>query len=102
MDLGASFGTKQLPFNRGQNPLVAAESFCSREHIHKGNAEQIRHFIIQNAGEDGASGGMLRGRRGDLCGAGRGSAPAAAPSAPDPAAISPDMQQQLEANPLLD
>ena len=25
-----------------QNPLVAAESFCSREQIHKGNAEQIR------------------------------------------------------------
>ncbi|CAE7481324.1 lub1 [Symbiodinium sp. KB8] len=81
VDLGASFGTKQLPFNRGQNPLVAAESFCSREQIHKGNAEQIRQFIIQNAGEEGASGG--------------GSAPAAAPSAPEATPYPKETQAKL-------
>ncbi|CAE7744590.1 lub1, partial [Symbiodinium sp. CCMP2456] len=81
VDLGASFGTKPLPFNRGQNPLVAAESFCSREQIHKGNSEQIRQFIIQNAGEDGASGG--------------GSAPAAAPSAPEATPYPKEAQAKL-------
>ncbi|CAK9034831.1 Phospholipase A-2-activating protein (PLA2P) (PLAP), partial [Durusdinium trenchii] len=55
VDMGPSMGTKKLPFNRGQNPLQAAESFCSREQIHKGNMDQIRAFIEQNAG-DGASG----------------------------------------------
>ena len=56
VDLGASFGTKQLPFNRGQNPLVAAESFCSREQIHKGNAEQIR------LGQESVLGLFLKGQ----------------------------------------
>jgi phospholipase A-2-activating protein len=43
---------RKLPYNKGQNPMEVAESFCARESIHKGNTDQIRQFIIQNAGVD--------------------------------------------------
>ncbi|CAJ1433075.1 unnamed protein product, partial [Effrenium voratum] len=56
VDMGPSRGTSQLPYNKGQNPLLAAENFCAREQIHKSNTEQIRQFIIQNAGEGAGSG----------------------------------------------
>ena len=49
-------GMRRLPYNRGQNPMVVAESFCAREQINKSNTDQIRQFIIQNAGEDATSG----------------------------------------------
>mmetsp|Transcript_32365 Transcript_32365/g.68977 ORF Transcript_32365/g.68977 Transcript_32365/m.68977 type:complete len:772 (+) Transcript_32365:3-2318(+) len=70
VDMGPAHGMRKLPFNRGQNPMEVAESFCSREQIHKGNTEQIRQFIIQNAGGEGAVGGG---------GGAASSAPAAAP-----------------------
>lgn len=40
---------KQLPFNDGGNPLEAAEKYCMREGMSKGNLEQIRKFLMQNA-----------------------------------------------------
>jgi len=46
---------KQLPYNKGQNPMEVAEAFCSREQIHKGNTEQIRQFIVQNSGGGGGA-----------------------------------------------
>jgi len=55
VDMGASLGMRQLPYNRGQNPMEVAESFCSREQIHKSNIEQIRQFIIQNGGGDASA-----------------------------------------------
>eukprot|EP00931_Biecheleriopsis_adriatica_P101800 TRINITY_DN7687_c0_g1_i1.p1 TRINITY_DN7687_c0_g1~~TRINITY_DN7687_c0_g1_i1.p1 ORF type:complete len:770 (+),score=209.30 TRINITY_DN7687_c0_g1_i1:54-2312(+) len=56
VDMGAGLGMRKLPFTKGQNPLVVAEAFCNREQINRANAEQIRQFIIQNAGEGVASG----------------------------------------------
>jgi len=55
VDMGPSLGMRQLPFNREQNPMEVAESFCSREQIHKSNVEQIRQFIIQNTGGGGGA-----------------------------------------------
>mmetsp|Transcript_4014 Transcript_4014/g.11752 ORF Transcript_4014/g.11752 Transcript_4014/m.11752 type:complete len:346 (-) Transcript_4014:74-1111(-) len=55
--MGPSLGMRRLPYSRGQNPMEVAESFCSREQIHKSNIDQIRQFIIQNAGGESASGG---------------------------------------------
>mmetsp|Transcript_28111 Transcript_28111/g.81064 ORF Transcript_28111/g.81064 Transcript_28111/m.81064 type:complete len:740 (-) Transcript_28111:142-2361(-) len=52
VDMGPAHGMRKLPYNRGQNPMEVAESFCSREQIHKGNTDQIRQFIVQNAGEE--------------------------------------------------
>eukprot|EP00414_Alexandrium_minutum_P000661 CAMPEP_0113818816 /NCGR_PEP_ID=MMETSP0328-20130328/429_1 /TAXON_ID=39455 /ORGANISM="Alexandrium minutum" /LENGTH=674 /DNA_ID=CAMNT_0000786751 /DNA_START=75 /DNA_END=2099 /DNA_ORIENTATION=- /assembly_acc=CAM_ASM_000350 len=72
VDMGASLGMRKLPYNRGQNPMEVAEAFCAREQIHKSNTDQIRQFIVQNAGEEGSGGG------------GAPSAPAA-PKAPEPA-----------------
>lgn len=57
VDMGPAHGMRRLPYNRGQNPMVVAESFCAREQINKSNTDQIRQFIIQNAGEDATSGG---------------------------------------------
>ncbi|CAL1156760.1 unnamed protein product [Cladocopium goreaui] len=51
IDMGAAVSTKKLPFNRGQNPLQAAESFCALHQIHKSNMEDIRQFIQKNAGD---------------------------------------------------
>jgi len=51
--MGAAYGMKKLPFNRGQNPMQAAESFCSRETIDKSNIDQIRQFIMTQSGETG-------------------------------------------------
>mmetsp|Transcript_49908 Transcript_49908/g.139713 ORF Transcript_49908/g.139713 Transcript_49908/m.139713 type:complete len:746 (+) Transcript_49908:75-2312(+) len=51
VDMGAALGMRKLPYNKGQNPMEVAESFCSREQINKGNTEQIRQFIIQNSGQ---------------------------------------------------
>ena len=39
-----------LPFNKTDNPLVAAEKFCAREAINKSHVSQITDFIRQNAG----------------------------------------------------
>lgn len=39
---------KRLPFNEGDNPLVAAEKFLLREKLHKGYVEQITSFIRKN------------------------------------------------------
>jgi len=60
--------------------------FCSREQIHKGNTEQIRQFIIQNAGEGAAGTGYAEPAA--------GSAPSSAPAAsPEPAlGVFPVMQ----------
>lgn len=75
VDMGPSLGMRKLPYNRGQNPMEVAESFCSREQIHKGNIEQIRQFIIQNGGGGGS------GAAGS-----QGAAPAAAAKPPEPVA----------------
>lgn len=77
VDMGPSLGMRKLPYNKGQNPMEVAESFCSREQIHKGNLEQIRQFIIQNAGEGGGGGS-----------ASQAAAPAAPPAAAPPPAAS--------------
>mmetsp|Transcript_22841 Transcript_22841/g.50299 ORF Transcript_22841/g.50299 Transcript_22841/m.50299 type:complete len:767 (-) Transcript_22841:108-2408(-) len=42
--------SKALPYNKGQNPMEVAETFCTREGIHRSYVEQVRQFIIQNAG----------------------------------------------------
>eukprot|EP00928_Gymnodinium_smaydae_P078677 TRINITY_DN62784_c0_g1_i1.p1 TRINITY_DN62784_c0_g1~~TRINITY_DN62784_c0_g1_i1.p1 ORF type:complete len:750 (-),score=174.68 TRINITY_DN62784_c0_g1_i1:117-2366(-) len=55
VDMGPSMGMRKLPYNKGQNPMEVAESFCSREQIHKGNTDQIRQFIQQNSGQGGAA-----------------------------------------------
>mmetsp|Transcript_15532 Transcript_15532/g.47871 ORF Transcript_15532/g.47871 Transcript_15532/m.47871 type:complete len:867 (+) Transcript_15532:108-2708(+) len=57
VDMGPAQGMRRLPYNKGQNPMEVAESFCSREQIHKGNIEQIRQFIIQNGGGGGGGEG---------------------------------------------
>jgi len=54
VEMGAGGATTRLPYNKGQNPMVVAESFCTREQINKGNIEQVRTFIIQNAGGEAA------------------------------------------------
>lgn len=74
VDMGPALGMRKLPYSHGQNPMEVAESFCSREQIHKSNIEQIRQFIIQNSG--GGSGGAA-------------SAPAA------PAAKSPELASSM-------
>jgi phospholipase A-2-activating protein len=53
VDMGPAHGMKKLPFNKGQNPMAVAEAFIAREQIDKGNMDQIRQFIMQNAGPDG-------------------------------------------------
>lgn len=53
VDMGPSHGMAKLPFNKGQNPMAVAEGFMGREQIDKGNMDQIRQFILQNAGADG-------------------------------------------------
>eukprot|EP00929_Paragymnodinium_shiwhaense_P074291 TRINITY_DN38005_c0_g1_i1.p1 TRINITY_DN38005_c0_g1~~TRINITY_DN38005_c0_g1_i1.p1 ORF type:complete len:746 (-),score=178.12 TRINITY_DN38005_c0_g1_i1:176-2413(-) len=54
VDMGAAYGMKKLPYNKGQNPMEIAEAFCAREEINKSNIDQIRQFIVQNSGEGGA------------------------------------------------
>jgi len=44
-----------LPYNKGENPMAVAERFIAREQINKGNLDQIRNFIMANAGEDAVS-----------------------------------------------
>mmetsp|Transcript_39387 Transcript_39387/g.116794 ORF Transcript_39387/g.116794 Transcript_39387/m.116794 type:complete len:743 (-) Transcript_39387:20-2248(-) len=55
VDMGTGMGMRRLPYNKGQNPMEVAEGFCSREQINKSNSDQIRLFIIQNAGEGSSS-----------------------------------------------
>eukprot|EP00429_Kryptoperidinium_foliaceum_P002024 CAMPEP_0176021228 /NCGR_PEP_ID=MMETSP0120_2-20121206/10303_1 /TAXON_ID=160619 /ORGANISM="Kryptoperidinium foliaceum, Strain CCMP 1326" /LENGTH=776 /DNA_ID=CAMNT_0017354339 /DNA_START=62 /DNA_END=2390 /DNA_ORIENTATION=- len=77
VDMGPSRGIGRLPYNRDQNPMAVAESFCAREQIHKSNIDEIRKFIIENSGGGGgasAAGGS----------SGAGAAPSATPSAPEP------------------
>ena len=40
-----SGGSRYLPYNRGDNPLVAAEKFLAREGLSVGYKEQIMNFI---------------------------------------------------------
>lgn len=40
--------SRSLPYNTGQNPMEVAETFCTREGIHRSYIEQVRAFIIQN------------------------------------------------------
>ncbi len=40
---------RRLPFNNGANFLEAADKFCSREHLNRGNVEQIVQFLRTNA-----------------------------------------------------
>eukprot|EP00811_Abedinium_folium_P023659 NODE_3327_length_2052_cov_8.360519.p1 GENE.NODE_3327_length_2052_cov_8.360519~~NODE_3327_length_2052_cov_8.360519.p1 ORF type:complete len:428 (-),score=129.53 NODE_3327_length_2052_cov_8.360519:726-2009(-) len=75
VDMGPAIGMRKLPYNRGDNPMVVAESFCSREQIHKGNGDQIREFIRQNSDEGGAPPPA----------AAASAAPAAPPPPPQPA-----------------
>jgi len=77
VDMGPAYGMRKLPYNRGGNPMVAAEAFCSREQINKDNIGQIREFIMANAGEGGDGGGDSSGAAAPL--------PKPAPS-PEPAA----------------
>jgi len=72
VDMGASLGMRKLPYSKGQNPMQIAEAFCAREQIGKSNSDQIRQFIIQNAGGDFSSEA--------------GSSAPAAPTAPPPPA----------------
>lgn len=39
---------KSIPFNEGDNPMEAAEKYCARESISRGNVEQIRQFLQNN------------------------------------------------------
>lgn len=43
MDLGG--GTSVIPFNKGDNCLVAAEKFISREGLHKGYLDEITRWL---------------------------------------------------------
>jgi hypothetical protein len=40
---------RKLPFNNGDNAIVAAEKFCVREQLGRSNIDQIRTFINQHA-----------------------------------------------------
>lgn len=72
VDMGPALGMRKLPYNKGQNPMEVAESFCSREQIHKSNLDQIRQFIVQNTGQ------------GATTESGGNQVPSAAPAAPVP------------------
>ncbi|CAE8596624.1 unnamed protein product, partial [Polarella glacialis] len=41
VDMGAGTGLKKLPYNKDQNPMVAAEAFVAREQINKSNTNEI-------------------------------------------------------------
>mmetsp|Transcript_119741 Transcript_119741/g.382201 ORF Transcript_119741/g.382201 Transcript_119741/m.382201 type:complete len:760 (+) Transcript_119741:157-2436(+) len=48
-EAGAAPGEgRSLPYNKNQNPMEVAETFCTRENINKSYTEQVRLFIIQN------------------------------------------------------
>ena len=47
-----SGGSRLLPFNKQDNPLVAAEKFLAREELSVGYKEQIINFIKKNANID--------------------------------------------------
>mmetsp|Transcript_26757 Transcript_26757/g.61649 ORF Transcript_26757/g.61649 Transcript_26757/m.61649 type:complete len:743 (+) Transcript_26757:84-2312(+) len=55
VDMGGNRGSRELPYNRGGNPLATAERFCAREQIDRSNMKDIREFIEKNAGEGGSS-----------------------------------------------
>eukprot|EP00434_Breviolum_minutum_P002982 symbB.v1.2.002621.t1/scaffold139.1/size300179/4 len=55
VDMGPSVGSRKLPFNRGQNPLQVAESFCALHQIHKSNMDDIRQFIQKNVGDSSSA-----------------------------------------------
>ena len=40
---------RKLPFNNGDNAIQAAENFCAREDLGRGNIDQIRNFISQHS-----------------------------------------------------
>eukprot|EP00930_Biecheleria_cincta_P097447 TRINITY_DN8915_c0_g1_i1.p1 TRINITY_DN8915_c0_g1~~TRINITY_DN8915_c0_g1_i1.p1 ORF type:complete len:761 (+),score=170.13 TRINITY_DN8915_c0_g1_i1:301-2283(+) len=74
VDMGPAHGMRKLPYNKGENPMVVAEAFCNREQISRENTDQIRRFIMQNAGVDDGGGG------GGGSNSGGGSAPSSTPS----------------------
>lgn len=45
-------GSRLLPFNKNDNPLVSAENFLAREQLSAGYKEQIINFIKKNANID--------------------------------------------------
>jgi len=81
VDMGPSRDIGKLPYNKSQNPMQVAESFCAREQIHKSNVEEIRKFIIENSGGGGGA---------PAAGAGESAPGPAAPSEP-PSALFPVM-----------
>ena len=48
-DESESGSGKVIPFNNGDNALVAAEKYCKREGINRGYLEQIRKFLSVNS-----------------------------------------------------
>jgi len=80
VDMGGGAGMRKLPYNTGENPMLVAEMFCNREQINKANTDQIRQFIIQNAGGEGAT--ATGTPTGYGAGPATGSAPSSAPSEP--------------------
>ena len=43
-----------LPFNKGDNPIIAASKFCTRENLGPSFIENIRKWITDNTSDDEA------------------------------------------------
>ncbi|KAF8822822.1 PUL domain-containing protein [Cardiosporidium cionae] len=49
VEIGDSADRRPIPYNEGENPLLVAEKFCSRESLSKAHLPQITTFIIKNS-----------------------------------------------------